>query len=184
MSACSKPPTAVCPISPRSIPTATRCSCGTGRRPACASRTAPGSPPTHAGEMALWSLLGARGVDLVSWESFGEGWVTDVTKQLKLEDVRLLQAPYGRLPDLASVDPDRDTVFVWNGTTAGVRVPNGAWIAPDPRGRDGAVVAARRARGGPRVVGELRRGLGHRRYEAAEARGCPPAPSPLRPSAR
>src|SRR3954462_4456847 len=70
---------------------------------------------TGAVEMALWSLLGARGVDLLSWESFGEGWVTDVTRQLKLPDVRLLQAPYGQLPDLGAVDPDRDTVFVWNG---------------------------------------------------------------------
>jgi phosphoserine aminotransferase len=89
---------------------------------------------TGAIEMALWSLLGARGVDLLSWESFGEGWVTDVTRQLKLPDVRLLQAPYGRLPDLAAVDPDRDTVFVWNGTTSGVRVPNGDWIAADREG--------------------------------------------------
>jgi phosphoserine aminotransferase len=89
---------------------------------------------TGAVEMALWSLLGARGVDLLSWESFGEGWVTDVTKQLKLNDVRLLQAPYGRLPDLAEVDPDRDTVFVWNGTTGGVRLPDGDWIAADRRG--------------------------------------------------
>src|SRR5436190_14365338 len=89
---------------------------------------------TGAVEMALWSLLGARGVDLLCWENFGEGWVTDVTRQLKLPDVRLLEAPYGRLPDLAAVDPDRDTVFAWNGTTAGVRVPNGDWIAGDRRG--------------------------------------------------
>src|SRR5208282_422546 len=89
---------------------------------------------TGAVEMALWSLLGARGVDLLCWENFGEGWVTDVTRQLKLPDVRLLEAPYGRLPDLAAVDPERDTVFVWNGTTAGVRVPNGDWIADDRRG--------------------------------------------------
>jgi phosphoserine aminotransferase len=89
---------------------------------------------TGAVEMALWSLLGARGVDLLSWESFGEGWVSDVTKQLKLPDVRHLHAPYGSLPDLAAVDPDRDTVFVWNGTTAGVRVPNGDWIASDRNG--------------------------------------------------
>ncbi len=89
---------------------------------------------TGAVEMALWSLLGPRGVDLLSWESFGEGWVTDVTRQLKLKDVRLLQAPYGRLPDLAAVDPDRDTVFVWNGTTSGVRIPNGEWIAADRKG--------------------------------------------------
>src|SRR6202049_1693145 len=84
--------------------------------------------------MALWSLLGARGVDLLCWENFGEGWVTDVTQQLSLPDVRVLQAPYGHLPDLAAVDPDRDTVFVWNGTTSGVRVPNGDWIAADRQG--------------------------------------------------
>src|SRR5215212_1593259 len=89
---------------------------------------------TGAVEMALWSLLGARGVDLLSWESFGEGWVSDVTKQLKLQDVRLLHAPYGCLPDLNAVDPDRDTVFVWNGTTSGVRIPNGDWIASDRTG--------------------------------------------------
>src|ERR1051326_6649350 len=89
---------------------------------------------TGAVEMALWSLLGARGVDLLCWENFGEGWVTDVMQQLQLRDVRLMQAPYGRLPDLAAVDPDRDTVFVWNGTTSGVRVPNGDWIADDRRG--------------------------------------------------
>ncbi|HLY47407.1 MAG TPA: phosphoserine transaminase [Stellaceae bacterium] len=89
---------------------------------------------TGAVEMALWSLLGARGVDLLAWESFGEGWVSDVQKQLKLKDVRLLAAPYGRLPDLAAVDPDRDTVFVWNGTTSGVRLPDGAWIADDRKG--------------------------------------------------
>ena len=89
---------------------------------------------TGAVEMALWSLLGARGVDVLAWENFGEGWVDDITQRLKLPDVRLLQAPYGRLPDLAAVDPDRDTVFVWNGTTSGVRVPNGDWIADDRRG--------------------------------------------------
>src|SRR6266849_1463590 len=84
---------------------------------------------TGAVEMALWSLLGARGVDLLSWENFGEGWVSDVTRQLKLSDVRLLQAHYGQLPDLAAVDPDRDTVFVWNGTTSGGRLPECYWIA-------------------------------------------------------
>src|SRR5215471_18082826 len=88
---------------------------------------------TGAVEMALWSLLGARGVDLLCWENFGEGWVADVTRQLKPADVRVLQASYGELPDLAGVDPDRDTVFVWNGTTSGVRVPNGDWIAGDRR---------------------------------------------------
>jgi phosphoserine aminotransferase len=89
---------------------------------------------TGAVELALWSLLGARGIDLLSWENFGEGWVQDVARQLKPADLRVLQAPYGELPDLAAVDPDRDTVFVWNGTTSGVRVPDGDWIAADRRG--------------------------------------------------
>jgi phosphoserine aminotransferase len=93
----------------------------------------PGSD-TGAVEMALWSLLGARGVDILAWESFGEGWVTDVVKQLKLADVRVLAAPYGALPDLAAVDFGRDVVFTWNGTTSGVRVPNGNWIAADRAG--------------------------------------------------
>ena len=87
---------------------------------------------TGAVEMALWSLLGARGVDMLAWESFGEGWVTDVVKQLKLDDVRTLKAPYGELPDLTAVDFRRDVVFTWNGTTSGVRVPSGEWI-PDNR---------------------------------------------------
>jgi phosphoserine aminotransferase len=89
---------------------------------------------TGAVEMALWSLLGARGVDLLAWENFGEGWVGDVTDQLRLPDMRVLHAPYGKLPDLSQVSPDRDVVFVWNGTTSGVRVPNGDWIAADRRG--------------------------------------------------
>ena len=89
---------------------------------------------TGAVEMALWSLLGARGVDMLAWESFGEGWVTDVTKQLKLTDVRVFTAPYGRIPDLARVDCDRDVVFTWNGTTAGARVPNGDWIKAGRQG--------------------------------------------------
>jgi phosphoserine aminotransferase len=93
----------------------------------------PGSD-TGAMEMALWSLLGARGVDVLAWESFGQGWVTDVTKQLKLKDVRVLDAPYGELPDLEKADPDRDVVFAWNGTTSGVRVPGGDWIAADRTG--------------------------------------------------
>ena len=83
---------------------------------------------TGAVEMALWSLLGARGVDLLAWESFGKGWITDVVKQLKLEDARLIEADYGELPDLSTVDCDRDGVFTWNGTTSGVRVPNADWI--------------------------------------------------------
>ena len=88
---------------------------------------------TGAIEIAMWSLLGARGVDMLAWENFGEGWVTDV-EQLKLPDVRVLKAPYGRLPDLSEVDPARDVVFTWNGTTSGVRVPNGDWIAADRKG--------------------------------------------------
>ena len=89
---------------------------------------------TGAVEMALWSLLGARGVDMLAWESFGAGWVTDVVKQLKLADVRMIEAAYGELPDLAQVDFDRDVVFTWNGTTSGVRVPNGDWIPADRKG--------------------------------------------------
>jgi phosphoserine aminotransferase len=89
---------------------------------------------TGAVEMAMWSLLGARGVDMVAWESFGAGWVTDVTKQLKLDDVRSLTADYGQLPDLATVDFNRDVVFTWNGTTSGVKVPNGDWIPSDREG--------------------------------------------------
>jgi len=93
----------------------------------------PGSD-TGAMEMALWSLLGPRGVDVLVWESFSKGWAGDVTGQLKLPDVRVLDAPYGALPDLGAVDPARDTVFVWNGTTSGVRVPDGGWIAADRGG--------------------------------------------------
>ena len=89
---------------------------------------------TGAVEMALWSLLGARGVDILAWESFGSGWATDVVKQLKLQDVRVLEADYGALPDLAQVDFGRDVVFTWNGTTSGVRVPDGDWIAADRAG--------------------------------------------------
>lgn len=89
---------------------------------------------TGAVEMALWSLLGERGVDMVAWESFGSGWVTDVVKQLKLTDVRTFDAPYGTLPNLSAVDFDRDVVFTWNGTTSGVRVPNGGFIPADRKG--------------------------------------------------
>ncbi|MET3899601.1 phosphoserine aminotransferase [Devosia sp. UYZn731] len=89
---------------------------------------------TGAVEMALWSMLGERGVDMLAWESFGEGWVTDVAKQLKLDDVRIIKAGYGELPDLSQVDTDRDVVFTWNGTTSGVRVPNADWIKADRKG--------------------------------------------------
>jgi phosphoserine aminotransferase len=88
---------------------------------------------TGAIEMAMWSMLGPRGVDVLSWESFGQGWVTDVTKQLKL-DARVLDADYGGLPDLSSVNFDHDVVFTWNGTTSGVRVPDGDWIPDDRAG--------------------------------------------------
>jgi phosphoserine aminotransferase len=93
----------------------------------------PGSD-TGAVEMALWCLLGARGVDVLSWESFGEGWVTDIVKELNLKEVRTLRAPYGELPDLAQVNFEHDVVFTWNGTTSGVRVPNADWIAADRKG--------------------------------------------------
>ena len=89
---------------------------------------------TGAVELALWSLLGARGVDLLAWESFGSTWVADAMKQLELADARVLEADYGQLPDLASVDFDRDVVFTWNGTTSGVRVPDADWIPDDRRG--------------------------------------------------
>ena len=93
---------------------------------------------TGAVEMALWSLLGARAVDVVSFESFGAGWASDIVKQLKLPDVRVLEAAYGRLPELDAVDFSRDVVLTWNGTTSGVRVPDGDWI---PGERKGLVIA-------------------------------------------
>jgi phosphoserine aminotransferase len=89
---------------------------------------------TGAVELALWSLLGARPVTMLAWESFGEGWVTDVEKQLKLKGVTIIKAPYGELPDLGKVDFSNDVVFTWNGTTSGVRVPNGEWIASTRQG--------------------------------------------------
>jgi phosphoserine aminotransferase len=89
---------------------------------------------TGAVEMAMWSLLGPRGVDALAWESFGEGWVTDILKQLKLKDARVLKSGYGDIVDLASVNFDNDVIFTWNGTTSGVRVPNGDWIPADRKG--------------------------------------------------
>jgi phosphoserine aminotransferase len=92
---------------------------------------------TGAVEMAMWSLLGARGVDMVAWESFGEGWVSDVVKQLKLKDANKVLAPYGLLPDLSKINFANDVVFTWNGTTSGVRVPNADWI---PASREGLAI--------------------------------------------
>lgn len=89
---------------------------------------------TGAVEMALWSMLGARGVDVLVWESFSKDWATDVLKQLKLADARVIDAPYGKLPDLGAVDAKRDVVFVWNGTTSGVRLPNADFISADREG--------------------------------------------------
>lgn len=97
----------------------------------------PGSD-TGAVEMAMWSMLGARGVAMLAWESFGKGWVTDVVKQLKLDDVSLHEADYGHIPDLSAVDTkSRDVVFTWNGTTSGAMVPGADWIADD---RDGLMI--------------------------------------------
>ena len=93
----------------------------------------PGSD-SGAFEMAMWTMLGARGVDVLSWESFGQGWLSDVQKQLKLENVRDLGADYGDLPDLTAVNFDHDVIFTWNGTTSGVRVPNADWIPADRQG--------------------------------------------------
>ena len=89
---------------------------------------------TGAYEMAMWTMLGERPVDCVAWESFGEGWVNDAVKQLKLKDARIMLAPYGDLSDLAAVNPAHDVLFTWNGTTSGVRVPNADWIAADRTG--------------------------------------------------
>jgi len=93
----------------------------------------PGSD-TGAIEMAMWSMLGPRGVDVLEWESFSAGWVNDIVKQLKLPNVNVLKTEYGDITDLASVNFDNDVVFVWNGTTSGVKVPNGDWIPPDRAG--------------------------------------------------
>ncbi|MEQ1695014.1 MAG: phosphoserine aminotransferase, partial [Hyphomicrobiaceae bacterium] len=89
---------------------------------------------TGAFEMAMWSMLGARGVDALTWESFGAGWVTDIQKQLKLPDVRVHEAAYGALPDLSKIDFNRDVLFTANGTTSGVKLPNYDWIPADRKG--------------------------------------------------
>lgn len=93
----------------------------------------PGSD-TGAFEMAMWTMLGARGVDVLAWEDFGKRWVVDIMQQLRIDDARTLEADYGHLPDLNAVDFDRDVVFTWNGTASGVRVPDAGWIASDRRG--------------------------------------------------
>ena len=84
--------------------------------------------------MALWNLLGARGVDVFAWESFSRGWADEIINQLGIEDTRVFEAEYGSLPDLTQADPSRDVVFTWNGTTSGVRVPDGSWIAENREG--------------------------------------------------
>jgi len=89
---------------------------------------------TGAVEMAMWSLLGERGVDALAWESFGEGWITDIEKQLKISDLRKFTAPYGELPDFSKVDCNRDVIFTWNGTTSGAKVPNADWISDNREG--------------------------------------------------
>jgi phosphoserine aminotransferase len=89
---------------------------------------------TGAFEAAMWSMLGARGVEVLAWESFGSGWANDIVKELALADVRVTDAPYGALPDLARIDFSRDVIFTWNGTTSGVRVPDGRWIPDDRQG--------------------------------------------------
>lgn len=89
---------------------------------------------TGAIEMAMWSLLGANTVDALGWEVFGKMWIIDITKQLKLKDARVFEAPFGKIPDLSQVDTDNDVVFTWNGTTSGVKVPNGDWIKSDRKG--------------------------------------------------
>ncbi|NJN11142.1 MAG: phosphoserine transaminase [Richelia sp. RM2_1_2] len=89
---------------------------------------------TGAVEMAMWTMLGQRGVDILAWESFGKGWVTDAVKQLKLQDINTYEADYGQIPDLSLVDCDRDIVFTWNGTTSGVKVPDGDWIKDNRQG--------------------------------------------------
>lgn len=89
---------------------------------------------TGAIEMAMWSMLGARGVDMVGWEAFGQAWITDATKQLPLDDIRVFESPYGQIPDLAELDDSRDVVLTWNGTASGVKVPNDSWIAPNREG--------------------------------------------------
>ena len=93
----------------------------------------PGSD-TGAVEMAMWSVLGARGVDVLAWESFGKTWVADATKQLNLSDIRTFEADWGHLPDLSAIDQDRDILFTWNGTTSGVKIPNADWISDDRTG--------------------------------------------------
>jgi phosphoserine aminotransferase len=132
---------------------------------------------TGAVEMAMWSLLGERGVDMVAWESFGAGWVTDVVKQLRLADTRKIEAPYGELPDLSAIDFDRDVVFTWNGTTSGVRVPNADFIPADRKGLTICdATSAAFAQGSTSSPSPGRRCWGARAATASSS--CRPAPSP------
>jgi len=128
---------------------------------------------TGAVEMALWTLLGPRPVTMLTWGSFGEGWVSDVAKELKLKDVTVLKAPYGELPDLSKADPATDIVFTWNGTTSGVRVPNADWIAADRTGLTIATPPPPRSRSrwiGPSSMWS--RSPGKRRWVARRPTAC------------
>ena len=139
---------------------------------------------TGAYEMAMWTMLGARGVEALAWESFGPGWVTDIVKQLKLKDVKVTTAEYGHLPDLSKVDFSRDILFTANGTTSGVRVPNYDWIPADPRGADLRRRHLGGVRAGSRLVEDRCRNLllaegagrrGRARHAGSfTARHCPP----------
>jgi hypothetical protein len=118
--------------------------------------------------MALWSLLGERGVDIFAWESFGSGWAADCQKQLKLKDLRSFKADYGKIPDLSQAEWDRDVVFTWNGTTSGVCVPNGDWIAADRAVCDALALEQARCRDLVVAEGDGRRiGARHDRTLAA-----------------
>jgi phosphoserine aminotransferase len=130
---------------------------------------------TGAVEMAMWSMLGERGVDVVAWEAFSSGWASDCKSQLKLKDLRVFEADYGQLPDLSQVDWSRDVVFAWNGTTSGVKLPDGNWIADNRQGlaicdATSAVFALGEARRSHVVVAEgagRRRRARHDRNESA-----------------
>ena len=132
---------------------------------------------TGAVEMALWSLLGPRPVTMLAWESFGEGWVSDVQKELKLKDVKVLKAPYGELPDLSKVDPNSDVVFTWNGTTSGVRVPNADWIKA---GREGLTICDATSAAFAQKLDWTKLDVGYRHLRLGDAmNGNDPLPSAI-----